>query len=76
MNITTREQEVLTLVSNGLSSKQIAQEIYLSHHTVNDHLKSLRAKMEANNLAQLVRRGFEIGILTSHSINRSNIKIA
>jgi len=37
MSITPREREVLKLTSNGLSSKQIAHQIYLSHYTVNDH---------------------------------------
>lgn len=63
MSITPREREVLKLASNGLSSKQIAHQIYLSHYTVNDHLKNLRTKMEAANVAQLIRRGFETGIL-------------
>ncbi len=67
MSITPREREVLKLASNGLSSKQIAHQIYLSHYTVNDHLKSLKSKMQAANVAQLVRRGFETGILTSHN---------
>ena len=62
--ITAREKEVLYLASNGLSSKEIAQEISLSPYTVNDHMKSLRTKMKANNLAQLVRIGFELGILS------------
>jgi len=67
MSITPREREVLKLASNGLSSKQIAHQIYISHYTVNDHLKSLKAKMDASNVAQLIRRGFESGILTSHN---------
>jgi DNA-binding CsgD family transcriptional regulator len=73
MSITAREREVLMLTSNGLSSKQIANQIYLSHYTVNDHLKNLKAKMHAANVAQLVRRGFESGILrvTHHQTAQS-----
>jgi len=64
MRITPREKQVLYLASNGLNSKEIAHQIYLSPYTVNDHLKNLRAKMDASNVAQLIRRGFESGILT------------
>ncbi len=65
MSITEREKEVLYWASNGLSSKEIAHKIYISHYTVHDHLKSLRTKMNASNAAELVRRGFETGILSA-----------
>ncbi len=68
MSITTREKEVLELASFGLNSKQIAQKVFLSPYTVNDHLKNLRNKMNASNVAQLIRKGFEQGLLTPNNI--------
>lgn len=68
MSITTREREVLELASYGLNSKQIAQKVFISPYTVNDHLKNLRAKMDASNVAQLIRKGFEKGLLTPNNI--------
>ena len=67
MSITTREKEVLELASLGFNSKQIAHKIYISPYTVNDHLRNLRIKMDASNVALLVRRGFEYGLLTPHN---------
>ena len=68
MSITTREKEVLELASFGLNSKQIAQKVFLSPYTVNDHLKNLINKMNASNAAQLIRKGFEQGLLTPNNI--------
>jgi len=62
-NISRREKEILELVSQGLSRKQVALTIHLSFHTVNDHVKSLLLKLDASNSAQLIRKGFEIGYL-------------
>ena len=64
MSITEREREVLYWASYGLSSKEIAHEVSLSPYTVHDHLKNLRLKMNASNAAELVRRGFEEGLLS------------
>lgn len=62
-NISTREREILELVSQGLSRKQVALYVHLSFHTVNDHVRNLQTKLDANNTAQLIRKGFESGFL-------------
>lgn len=61
--ISEREKEVLRLVAYEYSSKEIAQELYISTNTVNTHKKNLRSKLDVKNLAGLVRKGFELGIL-------------
>ncbi len=61
--ISKREQEVLHLIAHENSTKMIAEELYISEHTVISHRKSLLAKLEAKNTAGLVRRGFELNIL-------------
>ena len=63
MCITNREKEILYWASCGYSAKEIAAKIFLSPYTVNDHIKSLRSKMNASNTPQLIRRGFEEGLL-------------
>ncbi len=67
--ISTREREVLELLSYGYSSPEIASSLYLSPHTVNDHRKALMSKLSVKNVAQMVRRGFELNLLnlTNHS---------
>ena len=52
--ISERELEVLEQVSLGFSTKEIADKLYLSNHTVNDHRKSLLAKLGARNSAHLI----------------------
>ena len=54
-SLTSREQDVMSLVTAGLMNKQIAAEIGVSEITVNVHRGSVMRKMEARSLAGLVR---------------------
>ncbi len=62
-HISIREQEVLELTSYEKTSKEIAADLFISPHTVISHRKNLMAKLGAKNMAGLVRRGFELGLL-------------
>lgn len=53
--ISDREREVLDLVAQGLSSKEIARELALSPRTIEAHRASLFAKLEVSSLAELIR---------------------
>ncbi|MEL6123094.1 MAG: helix-turn-helix transcriptional regulator [Bacteroidota bacterium] len=61
--ISPREREVLELLSQGQSSAEIASTLFLSPYTVNDHRKALLWKLDAKNVAQMIRRGFELQLL-------------
>lgn len=61
--ISQREQEVLHLISDEYTTKEIAEELYISDHTVISHRKNLMEKLHVRNTAGLVRRGFELGLL-------------
>lgn len=54
--LTACEQQVLGLLVEGMSVKQIAQEIDRSPHTVHDHVKSLHRKLRASSRGELVAR--------------------
>lgn len=54
-SFTLKEKEVLFLVSLGLTTKEIAGRLSISHHTVETHRKNLLRKCEAKNSAQLVQ---------------------
>ena len=54
--LTDREREVLALVIEGLTAKQIARVLGLSPRTVETHRANLGAKLETDSLAQLIRR--------------------
>jgi len=55
ITISKREKEVLLLIADGLSSKQIANELYISNHTAITHRKNLIEKFKVRNTAQLIR---------------------
>ena len=61
--ITSREVEIFRLISIGQSTREIANELNLSIETIKSHRKNLMRKIGARNMASLVRRGFEIGII-------------
>ena len=59
VGLSQREIEVLSLAGDGLTNKQIADKLFLSHHTVARHLANARAKLGASNRAEaavLLRR--------------------
>jgi DNA-binding CsgD family transcriptional regulator len=51
-----RETEVLGALASGLTSPEIAGRLYLSEHTVNDHVKAVLARTGARNRQQLLAR--------------------
>lgn len=63
LTLSKREYEVLDLISHGLTSKQIASNLFLSNHTILSHRKNLLMKMGVPNTAGLVRKAYEFGIL-------------
>ena len=54
--ISPREKEVLKLVADGFSSKQIADKLFISNHTAISHRKNLIEKFQVKNTAQLIKR--------------------
>ena len=62
-NISTREKEVLRLVAFEHTAHEIAAELYISVNTVKTHKRKLLEKLDVKNMAGLVRKGFELGIL-------------
>ncbi|MGA7933684.1 MAG: response regulator transcription factor [Kovacikia sp.] len=59
LHLTQREQEVLRLVSDGLSNVQIGDHLHLSPRTIEKHVSSLLKKTETSNRAELVRFAME-----------------
>lgn len=53
--LTAREQEIAQLVSEGLTTKQIAERAYITENTVKQHLKRVFAKTDVRNRAELVQ---------------------
>jgi DNA-binding NarL/FixJ family response regulator len=53
--LTSREKEVLLLIAEGMTNPQIAQQLFISLHTVDSHRKNLLTKFEVNNTAGLIK---------------------
>jgi two-component system, LuxR family, response regulator FixJ len=52
--LTPREKEIIAMVASGLSTKEIARRLDISHRTVEGHRQRARDKMKAGSLAELV----------------------
>ncbi|MFD3001024.1 LuxR C-terminal-related transcriptional regulator [Pontibacter toksunensis] len=57
-----REIEVLTLVCQGYSTKEIATKLFISNNTVSTHRKNIQHKLGTNNVADLVSVAKEAGL--------------
>ncbi|MGB7972881.1 MAG: response regulator [Roseiarcus sp.] len=64
-SLTTREREIMTLVTAGLMNKQVAAELGLSEITVKIHRGHLMRKMGVRSLADLVRAAETLGLRQS-----------
>lgn len=64
ISISKREKEVLLLVAEGFSSKQIADELYISNHTAIKHRKNLIEKFKVKNTAQLIKEASRLLFFT------------
>lgn len=61
--LTKREREILKLLSEGLSSKDIADQLFISRHTVDKHRKNMLYKTQTSQTIELVMYGLEKGWL-------------
>jgi DNA-binding NarL/FixJ family response regulator len=60
--LTERETEILRMVATGLSYKQIATRLTLSHRTVQNHVQNTLGKLHLHNRVELVRYAIEHGL--------------
>ena len=64
MRVTNRELEVLNLISYAYSTSEIAKELFIGTETAKTHRKNLMLKLDSKNSAGLVRKAFELGLLS------------
>ena len=60
--LTERETEILRYVAKGLTAKQIAQRLTLSHRTVENHVQATFRKLQVANRVELARYAIEHGL--------------
>lgn len=63
VGISKREHEVLALIAQGLSNREIADRLFLSPHTVKTHSSNLFSKLNARRRTEAIKRAKELGIL-------------
>ena len=63
LGITQREHEILGLIAEGLSNREIGERIFVSENTVKTHSSRLFAKLGVNRRVQAVQKGRELGLI-------------
>lgn len=62
-SLTRREKEILHLLTLDYSSKDIAEKLFLSNRTVENHRMHLLQKLDVKNSASLIKKAMELGLL-------------
>lgn len=61
--ITRREKEIMVLVSKGLTTGQIAEQLFISTHTVESHRKNLMDKFDVNTMTAVIKFATQFGLI-------------
>ena len=64
VELTEREKDVLRLIAQELTSREIADKLFISFHTVETHRKNLISKLQVKNIAGLVKYAVQNGLAT------------
>ena len=63
MKLSNSETEIVKLISNGKTTKEIAEIKQLSFHTINTHRKNIFRKLNINNSSELVKYAMNSGLI-------------
>jgi len=66
LGLTSREIEVVDCIVNGLSSRQIAEKLFISTNTVYNHRRNIFSKLKINRASDLVRIAINKGLFLSN----------
>jgi DNA-binding NarL/FixJ family response regulator len=61
--LTPREQQVMRLLADGLSAKDIAKELFISPKTVENHRTNIMNKLDLHSTMELVRYAARLGLI-------------
>lgn len=65
--LTSREIEIIHLIIQEQSTREIAQKLYLAFETIKSHRKSIMTKLDVRNVAGIVREAFLLGIASTNN---------
>jgi len=57
--LTDREKEIINLVAQGFTNTEIANELFISFHTVSNYMRSIFQKLSVNNRDAAVLKFFQ-----------------
>ena len=63
--LTERELEVLRLLAEGLTKREVAANLFLSYSTIHSHAKSIYRKLDGGSRDAVLERARELGLITS-----------
>ena len=63
LGITEREYEVLCMIDEGLSNKEVAEKLFISQNTVKTHLSNLYVKLDAKRRTQALKNAKDLKII-------------
>src|ERR1700737_92192 len=63
VGLTAREHEILALIAEGLSNREIGEKLFVSENTVKTHSSRLFEKMQVNRRVQAVQKGKDLGLI-------------
>lgn len=63
VELTNREKDIIRLICNEMTSREIGQQLFISHHTVERHRKNIIAKLGVKNVAGLVKYALKKGLV-------------
>lgn len=73
VKMSIREIEIIKLIAEGNSAKQVAEQLYLSNHTINTHRKNIFNKLQINSTTGLVIYAVKSGIVDVDQFQFSNL---
>ncbi len=62
--LTPREKEVLQLIAKGFANEEIAKALFISKHTVKNHITSIYRKMGSRNRTKVALRAIRYGLIS------------
>ena len=63
IHLTEREIEIIRLISKEYTTIEIAEELFISTHTVESHSKNIKSKLDVNSIAGIVKYALKQGLI-------------
>jgi DNA-binding NarL/FixJ family response regulator len=63
VGLSSREMDVLDCLAQGMTTAQIAEELYISENTVKTHVRHILDKLDASNRAEAVSKAIQLGVI-------------